>query len=136
MWKEIIIPLIFLIIGWGFGILQTLIINRTERNHKIKDITSNLLIEFKEVIPRLIFVFYSLINSLGILRKEDIDWILKKIQRYPLKEGKITDFINKLSNLKDEEIKNFSENTMDSKEIAKSNISLFRICSQFFKQYT
>jgi hypothetical protein len=120
MWKEITIPIIFLIIGWGLGILQIMITDKKERNRKIKDTASNLLVEFKEVMPRLVSAFYSLNNSLGILKKEHIDWISQKILKYPLKVEKITEFINKLSSLSDEEVRSFSRYTMEQEEIAKS----------------
>ena len=100
--------LLFLVLGWLFGMLSPLIVDKARRERERKEVRVGIVTELLELQFRLAFVVYLLSIRHGTRDKEVINWLLPRVEQYPgarEEKAELIDGLKFLAARSDEEIK-------------------------------
>jgi hypothetical protein len=100
--------LLYLILGWLFGLLSQPIINRINKSYTKRELLEGIKTEIKECQFRVVLVAYTLGDRFGKCDKELLKWCLPYLQNYHGAEPTENHIkaIKSLLNCKDEELEN------------------------------
>lgn len=103
--------LVYLIIGWLFGLLSPSIVSRINRSYSRRELFDGIRAEIKECQFRIILVAYLLGSRFGKYDREFLEWCLPYLEKYEGTESKerTVKAIRSLLDLKDEEIRAVNE---------------------------
>ncbi len=94
--------IIYLLIGWLLGLFSPLITDKVKKNYTKKELLSGIQTELREAQNRLVALAYLLGSSCGKFDKDFLKWCLDYFNKN--KEKKYKEAIDKLLELKDEEL--------------------------------
>ena len=72
----------YVIIGWALGILNIFLVEQYKRYLDGKNLKSAILSELKELLPRLVLIYYILINKTGDYNKENVQWVYNNLSSF------------------------------------------------------
>ncbi len=73
---------ILILIGWLTGVLSTVGYEQYKRYLDGKNLKSAILSELKELLPRLVGIYYILINKTGDYNKENVQWAYNNLSSF------------------------------------------------------
>lgn len=66
---------ILIFFGWVLGVFSSMILENRKRKQAKEDYRESLFTEIDLVYPRIVCTYYSVINEMGELNKENLEWI-------------------------------------------------------------
>ena len=66
---------ILILFGWVLGVFSSIILENKKRKQAKEDYRESLFTEIDLVYPRIVCTYYSVINEMGELNKENLEWI-------------------------------------------------------------
>ena len=66
---------ILIFFGWVLGVFSSIILENKKRKQAKEDYRESLFTEIDLVYPRIVCTYYSVINEMGELNKENLEWI-------------------------------------------------------------
>jgi len=73
---------ILILIGWFMGVLNTIGYELYKRYLDGKKLKTAILSELKELLPRLVLIYYVLIKKTGDYNKENVQWVYNNLSSY------------------------------------------------------
>ena len=92
---------ILILIGWFMGVLSTIGYELYKRHLDGKNLKTAILSEFKELLPRLVLIYYILTRKTGEYNKKNLQWVYDNLSSYEdkSKASKIESIKEKLEKL-------------------------------------
>ncbi|MCB4792748.1 MAG: hypothetical protein LHV68_12810 [Elusimicrobia bacterium] len=107
--------ILYLILGWLFGLLGPQIINSISKRYHKNDIKNSIISELKEVSIRLVMNYFQIMLNYGSLDKPILIWIKHHMDNYhgAYPTSKISEDIKKMLELDDKMLQDAIEKTQD-----------------------
>lgn len=98
--------ILFLILGWLFGLFSPLIVGSIQRRREAKEIRSTILKELDELRFQLVLAVYLIDSNQGTLSRSNLEWVKNHLSQLTEKEEstKYIDATNKILALSDKDI--------------------------------
>lgn len=133
---------ILIFFGWVLGVFSSIILENKKRKEDQKDYKESLFTEIDIVYPRIVGTYYNIINELGELNRENLEWMHKMILKKNSKLDDTKDVIINILKHNDEEIKLLNEKPRNAQTLflkkfnlsfLQENISSFSLLDKKFR---
>jgi len=134
---------ILIFFGWVLGVFSSIILENQKRKQAKEDYKESLFTELDLVYPRILSTYYAIIDEMGQLNKENLEWMLNLISKKNSKSlDTIKDSIITMLKHNDEEIKLLNKKPHDTHTLflkkfnlsfLQENISSFSLLDKEFR---
>ena len=119
------VNILYLVLGWLFGIASPLIVDRVKRHYQKKEFKKGLSIELEDVRYRLSGAVYLICSRFGTYKRDLLNWMYKIHAQY--NDQKRIERIETLLKSSDEEIDAYAKEMAQQKDVVALNLKKYSL---------